>query len=162
MDTFITLILLAFTVIVIAYGADFICLLHWIMRSGFEKQPAVNHSKLQHPLKPLSNTSLKKDNCQLAMNRIISDFSSMDKSKRLSATKLIIKFPPRLLEEKLLPFISDSRIDSEIATSAAEILLENGRETIIPDLALFFSRSEKGIAGFLDDRGYNKVVNLFK
>ena len=162
MDTFMTLILPAFTVIIVAYGTDILSLLHWLMQSKFEKEPAETSPEFQQPSKATSDRRIKKDNSQFAIERIISDFSSTDKRKRLSARELIIKFPPHLLEEKFLPLISDTGTDFKIATSAAEILIENGREEIIPYLASFFSHREKGIAGFLADRDYNKVVNLFK
>ena len=163
MDIYIGLIVTFLTVIIFTYGSDIFYLFQWFILSGLTEQNSLVSPVSQLPPEKTSPKRVKESNHKnKAINKIMSDFTSSDRDKRLAATELIKRFPPEFLEEKLLPYLSNSNTDSEVSASAAEVLLENGREEIIPVLAQFFSKRENGIAGFLDDRDYNKVVNLFK
>lgn len=167
MNIFITLVLPITAIIVIAYGTDLIYLLHWAIQSGLEDHFQISSGKDQKvPPIGINRKTTDTENHQSEqnnrINRFLSDLSSSDMEKRLQAEELIKQLPPDTIEKNLLKLILDKDSDPETANSAAGILLERGGEEIVPLLAQFFSQKDKGIAGFLDERDYNKVVNLFE
>jgi hypothetical protein len=154
------------TVIIIAYGPDVISLLRWIMAASLNDRSPVSvkvpeHSEIYINEGINKTTSQKANDEEALIDELLANLSSSDSSKRLLAEALIKECPQIIVEEKLLDLISNSTSHPETANSAAELLLQSDKEEIIPLLAQFFSQKDKGIAGFLDDRDYNKVVNLF-